>query len=239
MAFQSAAASWTRRNTRSPDTSRRASRFQSAAASWTRRNGAASAARSPQWLFQSAAASWTRRNRAFAARAAASCCFNPPPRRGRGGMRRVTPRRPTRSCFNPPPRRGRGGMPSVLSRAAAIGVSIRRRVVDAAECRSAAGREDALLFQSAAASWTRRNTYSQAGKGVYRSFNPPPRRGRGGMINRAKSTLPLLCFNPPPRRGRGGMGGCDRPARPRRVSIRRRVVDAAEFRASPAVSAYS
>src|SRR5487761_1275798 len=60
--------------------------------------------------------------------------------------------------FNPPPRRGRGG---ITPGDASLGVC--------------------CWFQSAAASWTRRNWASpQDAKNVV-CFHPPPRRGRGGM----------------------------------------------------------
>ena len=42
-----------------------------------------------------------------------------------------------------------------------------------------------------------------------------------------------VCFNPPPRRGRGGIPEARLPAPRRRVSIRRRVVDAAEWNSRP------
>ena len=107
--FQSAAASWTRRNCQGALDVAVAERFQSAAASWTRRNAEHVGAVRDLDLFQSAAASWTRRN--------AVLIEQPLNHLG----------------FNPPPRRGRGGMPRALERGVPVEVSIRRRVVDAAE----------------------------------------------------------------------------------------------------------
>ena len=88
-------------------------------------------------------------------------CFNPPPRRGRGGIGATVQFGVIFSGFNPPPRRGRGGMRAGLPQiAASLRVSIRRRVVDAAECHDRKLRpQAAYVFQSAAASWTRRNVF--------------------------------------------------------------------------------
>ena len=85
-------------------------------------------------------------------------------------------------------------------------------------------------FQSAAASWTRRNGGDDDRLRAEQGFNPPPRRGRGGILSRWCRSPPPACFNPPPRRGRGGIGAdAFAHALHGLVSIRRRVVDAAEF----------
>ena len=60
-------------------------------------------------------------------------------------------------------------------------------------------------------------------------FNPPPRRGRGGIgVGSGGYAVPAR-FNPPPRRGRGGMAKLQELPKAVQVSIRRRVVDAAEY----------
>ena len=132
-------------------------------------------------MFQSAAASWTRRNHFDRQKSTSPASFNPPPRRGRGGIR------------------------FAWTSLAGLVVSIRRRVVDAAESE----RADELDF-------------------VDDRFNPPPRRGRGGIWRPVRKSAPGTRFNPPPRRGRGGIIVGTRVSPCWSVSIRRRVVDAAE-----------
>ena len=134
--------------------------FQSAAASWTRRNRAAANRRGAPVSFQSAAASWTRRNSVAHDGPLIAPRFNPPPRRGRGGMTRRRNYLRQRACFNPPPRRGRGGIVSPVALSASGQVSIRRRVVDAAESCALIVATESVAFQSAAASWTRRNGHA-------------------------------------------------------------------------------
>src|SRR5487761_1368206 len=163
---------------------------------------------------------------------------------------RVSVRRRVVDAAECAPRSANGGMKPV---------SIRRRVVDAAECgRGCPKSPPHSVFQSAAASWTRRNamTGSYVPK-LLTCFNPPPRRGRGGMFSdhppptestsfnppprRGRGGMPAQCielvvhrrFNPPPRRGRGGILGTEFLRYIGRVSIRRRVVDAAECPCRP------
>ena len=228
-------------------------RFQSAAASWTRRNGSTRSGARSKPAFQSAAASWTRRNIPGRPSCPWRRSFNPPPRRGRGGIRSTCGAGPGSRSFNPPPRRGRGGIGSPRHSLPLEPVSIRRRVVDAAESWTASiasfswwfqsaaaswtrrnGRGVGWLplhsaFQSAAASWTRRNRLRRALDRAARSFNPPPRRGRGGIWGYKFCWATPGGFNPPPRRGRGGIARFLLLIQSRIVSIRRRVVDAAEF----------
>src|SRR5487761_1124201 len=108
--------------------------FQSAAASWTRRNGETQKVRRQPETFQSAAASWTRRN-AIALRQLDR-------RIGVSIRRRVVD---AAEC------------PDTRARAELRRVSIRRRVVDAAEYGQLKKYKIRDVFQSAAASWTRRN----------------------------------------------------------------------------------
>src|SRR5487761_1891439 len=139
---------------------------------------------------------------------------------------RVSVRRRVVDAAECAPRSANGGMKPV---------SIRRRVVDAAECgRGCPKSPPHSVFQSAAAAGTRRNamTGSYVPK-LLTCFNPPPRRGRGGMFSDHPPPTESTSFNPPPRRGRGGMLGTEFLRYIGRVSIRRRVVDAAECPCRP------
>ena len=140
-AFQSAAASWTRRNANRTTRTTVVYVFQSAAASWTRRNYLIRVVRSMRESFQSAAASWTRRNDRLTQRARSGSSFNPPPRRGRGGIF---------TSWIP------GLLDAEFQSAAA---SWTRRNSQRPAASGQLG-----WFQSAAASWTRRNKRSADAK---------------------------------------------------------------------------